>query len=320
MGEILSHAEVEAILSAVQPSRPVPRDSSGGQIAEQPAWELHDFQHPQALRGAALKMVHALHQGICQRWQSRLGEVLQSVVSVKPVGACQSSAAEFLASDKSPQVICLLRQASTTAESLLVWNAGLARALLARMLGGGDGGESPVTSMTNIELRLLNRLNEAVLGELSSLLKETWHVSQVLQGDVTTAEISSQFPSIWFSFEAETAGGRGLIHLGIPAVSFNVAGAGASSAAFATELGVAGGLNPGVQQVCVQVTATLGLLKIRAADLMVLQVGDLVVTDMSPGETVALKLDGKTLCQATIGTHLGRKALRLTGSLQHGDV
>ena len=136
MGEILSHAEVEAILCAIEPSPPsvrtvVIRDASDN-VSENANWGCQDSR-PEALRGAALKVVHALHEGICGRWQARLETLLQSQVVVRPVGACQSTVTVFFAAMTSPYVTGLISHAGSMAVSLLVWNTDLVRRLVGKM-------------------------------------------------------------------------------------------------------------------------------------------------------------------------------------------
>ncbi|MBS0203717.1 MAG: FliM/FliN family flagellar motor switch protein [Planctomycetes bacterium] len=310
MGEILSHAEVEAILSAVAPSRPEPRTpaASTSPDTESVAWERHDFHRPEPLTGTALKIVHALHEGICQCWQGRLETLLPSRTIVRPVGACHSTASEFLAAVSEPSVICQIRHEGSGLESLLVWNADLVQSLIAGMLGG-DAVQASTTAaraMTSIELRLLGRLNEAVLQELTVLLNDPLAVTAILPNLAAVPGRIANFPSIWFSVEVNGCGATGLIHLAIPGRSLNAQG---------TEPPVeelsASDIPTGIRQVSVQVSATLANLKISTADLAALQVGDMVMTDLSPDSPVSLQLDGHTLSQATVGTHLGRKALRL---------
>ena len=315
MGEILSHAEVEAILSAIEPSRPEPRPtSSAASTADPIEWERHDFRRPEVLHGAVLNVVHALHGGICRRWQDRLQNLLQEPIAVRPVGACQSTGAEFLASITTPHVMCQIGHAGTTAESLLVWSAELVQLLIARMLGSTNvhGSEATVLPLTNIELRLLTRLNDAVLSELATLLDDPLRVTAVIQQPAAVSERIALFPSIWFSFEVGGCGASGLIHLGIPSLSLTPPG-NPSEQQSSSSLDA---IPVGIQQVAVQVSASLASLRIRTSDLAALQVGDIVMTDLSPRETVSLQLDGRNLCQATIGTHLGRKALRLAESPQ----
>lgn len=306
MGEILSHAEVEAILSAIEPSRPVTRPQAMPEKGS--GWEEHDFCRAEPLQGTALQVVHALHEGICQRWQQRLESVLQSPVEVRAVGACQSSTTEFLSTLSSPCVVCEIAHAKSAALSSLVWSADLVQMLIARMLGDTEGGAGmPVHVMTNIERRLLGRLNDAVLGELDTLLRDQLQIKSIFESPKKTGP-GTGFSNIWFSFEVATGRAAGLIHVGVPAFSMSPP---EPNPAIHVEA-----IPAGLRQVSVQVSANLALLKIKTSDLASLEVGDLVMTDLSSSQAVSLQLDGQDLCEATIGTHLGRKALRLTKPVQ----
>ncbi|HEY4263649.1 MAG TPA: FliM/FliN family flagellar motor switch protein [Schlesneria sp.] len=310
MGEILSRAEVDAILSSIEPSRSTARSSASMESVDITAWGRHDITRPAVLQGRALKIAQALHEGICQRWVSGLKGLLPSNVEVRSVGACQSTVAEFLASLQSPHVTCQVSHTSSAAESLLIWSDQLVQLLIARLLGGtvDEAGESRVHLMTNIELRLLGRLNEAVLRELSALLNDKLTVSAVMQQVSMVPASIAAFSCIWFSFELTASAATGLIHLGIPAASVGLN----RSADESGEPGLTADTVPsGIQQVTVQVAASLASLKVKASDLAALQVGDIVMTDQAPNHGISLQLGDQVVCQATIGTHLGRKALRL---------
>lgn len=309
MGEILSRAEVEALLTAIEPSRSTVRPTANIEAVDPDAWSRHDVTRPATLQGRPLKIVQALHEGICQRWMAGLKVLLQSNVEVRPVGACQSTVTDFLVSLQAPHVTCQVAHASSSSESLLIWSDQLVQLLIARLLGGtaDRAGDSRVHLMTNIELRLLSRLNETVLRELSELLKDSLTVSAVMQQVSAVPASIAVFPCIWFSFELTASGASGLIHLGIPAASIGLNRPVSESAASA----VPDAIPSGIQQVTVHVSANLASLKVKASDLAALQVGDIVMTDQAPNDGVSLQLGDQVVCHAVVGTHLGRKALRL---------
>lgn len=316
MGEILSHAEVEAILAAIEPSRPGNRPVPQSPTADSgETWERHDFRRAEPMQGVALRIVQALHEGICQRWQVRLETLLQSPVKVRAIGACQSTAAEFLQAVSTQNVICHLGHTKSAVDSLLVWGLDLVQSLVTAMLGGAVGAakESATHAMTSIELRLLGRLNDTVIRELSVILDEPLNVGAVASSLDEGVGLLASTPRIWFSFEVSVGSASGFIHLGLPGLAPGTVTAErfSDSSGLATDRATLGAIPPGIQQVSVQVSANLAHVKLRAADLAGLQVGDIVMTELSPTETVSLQLDGRTLCRATVGTLLGRKALRL---------
>lgn len=308
MGEILSQAEVEAILSAIEPSRPGPRVPLPE--TRPPQWESHDFRQPEPLHGAALKLVQGLHEGICDRWQSRLASLLQTAVTVRPLTACQSTATEFFGANPSASIECVIAHPGTAVESMVVWSTDLARQAIGRMLGGADEVGAEDCALTKIELRLLGRLNEAVVGELSLLMGESLEVSQVVQIPDAIHDPFHAFPAAWFSFEVSGIGTGGVIHLAIPSGLGTL-----GTAARTLPEHLHSGLDvvpPGIQQISVRVSAILATLKLTAADLAGLQLGDIVMTDVASNDAIAFTLDGRRLGNAVIGTHLGRKALRVT--------
>ncbi|MEI8379134.1 MAG: FliM/FliN family flagellar motor switch protein [Planctomycetota bacterium] len=313
MGEILSQAEVEAILSAIEPSRPEARPVPVRE-PDMTQWQRHDFRQSEPLCGAALQVVQALHEGICDRWQTRLRSLLQADFSIRPLGACQSTATEFFAANKASAIHCKISHTGSVVESLLVWSSELARQLIGRMLGGADTALPDNCKLTKIEMRLLDRLNEAMVSELSLMLGDSLRVGEVLQSSDAVRGSVSAFPFAWFTFEVAGVGSGGLVHVGIP-IQLGLSGAAASVVESSHVGNRTAGLESiptGIQQISVRVSASLATLKLTAADLAALQVGDIVMTDVASSDSVALNLDGRRLGNAIVGTHLGRKALRVT--------
>ena len=312
MGEILSQAEVEAILSAIQPSRPAERPA-GGPGEKLPQWQPHDFRQSEPLRGTALQVVQALHDGICNRWQSRLRAVLQTDLRIRPLGACQSTATEFFATNRSPVIQCMISHAGSIAESLLVWSSDLARSFIGRMLGGSDVQSVDDARLTKIELRLLDRLNDAIISELALVFGGSLAAEKVVQSDDAVSASINPFPFAWFTFEVSGIGAGGLVHLGVP-MQLGIS----EVTSRLNDLGGAGrqveldSIPAGIQQISVRVSASLATLRLSAADLAALQVGDIVMTDVASSDSVAFTLDGRRLGNAIVGTHLGHKALRVT--------
>ena len=258
-------------------------------------------------------MVQALHDGICNRWQSRLKTVLQADLSIRPLGACQSTATEFFTTNRSPVILCTISHADSIAESLLVWSSDLAKNFIGRMLGGSDVQSVDDARLTKIELRLLDRLNDAIISELALVFGGSLAAEKVVQSDDAVSASINPFPFAWFTFEVSGIGAGGMVHLGVP-MQLGISEA-------ASRLNFLGGADgqieldsipAGIQQISVRVSASLATLKLTAADLAELQVGDIVMTDVASSDSVALKLDGRRLGCAVVGTHLGRKALRVT--------
>ena len=284
MGEILSHAEVEAILAAIEPSRPGHRPVPKPSVEPGEAWEPHDFRQTEPMQGVALKIVQALHEGICQRWQVRIESLLQAAVNVRAIGACQSTAAEFLQAVSTKSLICQLAHTKSAADSLLVWSLDLVQSLVTGMLGGTVAAASDPTThaMTSIELRLLGRLNEAVIRELSVLLDEPLNVVAVGQSLDGNSDLSAKAPRVWFSFEVNIGSVSGLIHLGLlgPTPGAALSGRFSGSSDLIQDRAGLAEIPPGIQQVSVQVAANLAHVKLRAADLATLQVGDVLMVSI----------------------------------------
>jgi flagellar motor switch protein FliM len=203
--------------------------------------------------------------------------------------------------------------------SFIVWTTPLLQGLMTRMLGGRDpaSDDSATYSMTRIQHRLLSKLNDLLLLELSSLLRTDLSIAEVRENSsVLQQPIATSF-SIWISFELNCGGARGVIHLGIPRMAFDCQMSSPESkpATMASNTDSnAESIPGGIRQVTVKVSASLAKTRLRTSDLATLQVGDILMTDLPASGPILLSLEGQDLCQAAIGTHSGHKALRLLHS------
>lgn len=311
MGEILSNAEVEAILSAVSPPRPdAPPVSEPISPADNPAWESHDFRRPQPIRGAALKLVQSIHRGIARCAADRLTTLLQTRVEIRLAGACKTTSAEFFATLHPAWVACQFGSPAADAPALIAWSRTLLQSLFSSMLGGRvHGSDAGATHlMTAIEQRLLTKLNEPLVSELSETLHQRFATEDVYEDHPPVADERWSIPMTWLSFEIHCDGTKGLVHVGV--LPTDMTDASTRNQTTVASLPVP----PGMQKVTVEVTAELARLRLRVSDVATLQVGDVLVTDLHPATPITLSLGEQTLCNAAIGTHMGYKAVRLIES------
>ena len=329
MGEILSHAEVEAILSAVEPS---PHRISVSQSAQVPrhddsAWEAYDFRRPEPCRDDLLHVLGLVHAGLCKQLKTRLSSLLQSSIQVHPVGVCSTTPREFLDGAETPVLICRVSDARQRPHSLLVWELPLAHSLISQLLGGhsGETRNTPYRSATEIELRLLARPNTAFLEELSQVLRIDESSGLSFTSTHTCVdELPQEFtnlPVVWISFEIACSDSRGLLHCGLPRHFVTTEGRAlalpsSSDSGFRPKSITTGPLSQAASGVEVVVSANLARLRLRATDMAALQVGDILMTDATRTGTATLELAGQALFQADIGTTDGKQAVRLAAPVR----
>ena len=312
MGEILSRAEVDAILGSVEPSL-LPTAPASAAPAQTATWRTYDFRGDPPVPESTLNLVRAFHVETCHRFKERFQRELQTTVDVQPVGACQIRPIDFLTAIKSPYLLCQINQTGQASSSLLVWSRDLVQATIYRMLGGTEEGAPANGSLelTSIENRLFGRFNQLVKEELALILGEPLDsVAPLPRLEEASSELCG-FPLHWFSFEVRLGRSGSFLHLGIPKLpskSAEIAKTPESLMACDT----LDGMPAGIRSIKLQLEAILASIKLKGIQIAGLKVGELIETGLSTEQSIFLRLNDRDLFQGKLKELGGRFAVQLT--------
>lgn len=321
MGELLSHSEIETLLSAVE-SVP-PRAGMAPQFEPRPAdpsnWESHDFREPEPLPRNAIELLQGLHAGLCQQLAHRFHLLLHSPVDFRPVGLNQMRFDECAKDSTPPDLICQMGSPTQSSPWLICWQPALAHSLINRLLGGAvlRPSDSPAAAPSEIEVRLLNRLCCAVLDELARFAEPgqqgPLHEMTVVPSPLRKQPELAGTPYLCVSFEVVCDGDRGLMHCWLPKTQFaprHEAERGLPYRSSGTGL-----LSAPTQHAKIELLADLANLKLRVSEIADLAIGDILMTDITQLDGATLRLADKALYQVAIGTLTGKKAVRIAKPL-----
>lgn len=317
MGELLSHSEIETLLSAVEslPPRAEALPEPKLRTIDPSNWDSHDFREPEPLSHNAVELLQALHAGLCRQLARRFHSLLHSPVDFRPVGLNQMRFNECAASSTPPDLICQIGDPSQSSPWLICWQPALAHSLINRLLGGAvlSPSKSPSPAPSEIEVRLLNRLCCAVLDELARFA-EPGHLNQSHEMTVVHYPLQKETELsgavyLCASFEITCESDRGLMHCWLPkkhVVQTNQFG---KDPGFKTPKH--GSLAAQTPQIQTELAADLANLKLRVSEIADLAIGDVLMTDIAQHDGATLRLADRKLYQVAIGTLTGKKAVRL---------
>ena len=321
MGELLSHSEIETLLSAVE--SPPPRAEMVSHAELRPAeplnWESHDFREPEPLPREAIQLLQALHAGLCQQLARRFNALLHSTVEIRPVGLNQMRLDECASDSTSPDLICQIESPTQSTPWLISWQPTLARSLINRLLGGAmfRPSDSPTEVHSEIEIRLLNRFCSTVLDELGRFAGPSQlghpHAMTVVPGPLRIRSELAGTPYLCASFEVVCDGDRGLMHCWLPRTHF--AQTRPTEQEPQLKSSEPGLLAAQTQQAKIELAADLANLKLRVSEIADLAIGDVLMTDIAQLDGATLRLADQVLYQVAIGTLTGKKAVRLAKPL-----
>jgi flagellar motor switch protein FliM len=329
--EILSQAEVESLLSAMESQGPRPSAAGvNSVVAAGPARAPrsrekiapYDFKRPERVGKEQMRALQSLHEGFGRNFGAALSALLRSIVEVKLTSVDQLTYSEFVFSLENPTCFNLLRAEPLEGNLILDINPSILYPIIDRLLGGGkDAGLVTRRPLTEIELRLVGRITGLFLQEL----KHAWENVLSLNLSVERVESNPQLVQIvppnevvvLVSFELTLGDLRGMINLCIPFNSIERISSKLAANTWSTYGKTAAtpesrsliGEQLGAAQV--ELVVTLAETRITTSDLLGLRVGDIITTDKDIREPLDVAVAGASKFDATVGAFKGKKAIRI---------
>ena len=335
--DILSHNEIESLLGSLDltdfddqvPETPTEGPSLAQTSVAQPAafWVKdtvvpYDFKRPERVGKEQMRALQSMHEGFGRNFGASLSAMLRSIVEVKLTSVDQLTYSEFVFSLENPSCYNVLNAQPLEGNLILDINPSILYPIIDRLLGGGKE-VSPLARrpLTEIELRLVRRITDLFLGELT----KAW--ANVIEFELTVARVESNpqlvqvVPPnevvVLISFEVTLGEVRGMIHFCVPFNSierisnkltanswFNFHSKSPSSATQEK-------ISQQLSEATVQVVVELARSTIRTADLIGLRVGDIITTDQDCHGVLPVVVEGVRKFFAQPGVVKGRKAFQV---------
>jgi len=274
MAEILSQAEIDALLSALStgdiatekpaaPAAPAPVQPVGvpGPMAPmvaapmpgyfQPVEEpsapiirrtvkIYDFKRQNKFSKDHIRTLSMIHEGFGRLLSTALSGQLRMLVQVEVVSVEQLTFDEYSRSLPSPTILNVFTMEPLVGTSLFEINIDLTSAILDRLLGGPGRVTRIRRDLTDIERTLIANITQRLLGSLT----EAWQNVLTFSPKVETMEMNPRFvqivppsdPVVLITFEAKFGENTGPLSLCIPYIVLEpVMGKISAQAMFATQ-------------------------------------------------------------------------------------
>ncbi len=327
--DILSQAEVESLISAMEAAPPLPKTAPVEAIAPTrgPARQRekvigYDFKRPERVGKEQMRALQSLHEGFGRNFGAALSALLRSIVEVKLTSVDQLTYSEFVFSLENPTCFNLLRAEPLEGHLILDLNPSILYPIIDRLLGGGkEGGPITRRPLTEIELRLVGRITGLFLQEL----KHAWEDVLSLVLSVDRVESNPQLVQIvppnevviLVSFEVAMGEVRGMINLCIPFNSIErvsqklAANSWASYNRSPATPQSRAQIGRRLDRSLVDVVVTVAETHITTGDLIGLRVGDIITTDKDIRTPLEVAVQGVNKYLASAGSLKGNKAIRV---------
>jgi flagellar motor switch protein FliM len=330
-GDVLSQAEVESLLSAMEQSAQratTPRRNSEGAAASAKAAPTkprekvtpYDFKRPERVGKEQMRALQSMHEGFGRNFGARLSTLLRSIVEVKLTSVDQLTYSEFTYSLENPTCFNVLRAEPLEGSLILDINPSILFPVIDRMLGGGKEAQTATRRpCTEIELRLVGKITTEFLEEL----KKAWENVMSIDFKVDKVESNPQLVQIvppnevviLISFELLLGEQRGMINLCIPFNSIERIGGKLSSNNWSSSSKRTSTpetmerVSKSLRGATIEVIVHLADTTISTKDLLGLRVGDVITTETDVRSALTVDVEGVAKFRAKAGSFKGKKAI-----------
>ena len=286
----------------------------------------YDFKRPERVGKEQMRALQSLHEGFARNFGASLSALLRTMAESKLISVDQLTYSEFVYSLEIPTCFNLLRPQPLEGNWILDISPSILYPIIDRMLGGTPTAESLLKRpLSEIELRLTSRITSLFLREL----KAAWAGTVALECELERVESNPQLVQIvppnevviLVSFELLMGKSRGMMNLCIPFNTIERIGAkltnnswigyASSKTSVAAQQQIQGLLG----ESRVEVIVNLARSTLRAADLLNLQVGDIVTTEKDANSPLEIQVAGVGKFEGKPGAFKGRKAVEVIGPL-----
>lgn len=333
MTDILSQAEIDALLSALSTGEPSTPDSSQTVVRKDKekhqTIKVYDFKRPNKFSKDQLHTVQAIHENFSRLVTTYFSARLRTQVQTTVVSVEQLTYEEVVGSIPNPTIMNVLTVEPLDGNVIFEINPGIAFTIIDRLFGGPGEAPEKVRGLTDIERSVV----EKVVTGLLELLGEAWESIVEIHPNLEMIESNPQFAQIvsptemvvLVTFEIKIGDKEGLMTLCIPYIVLEPI-IGKLSAHFwfsnssrKVTQAQTDALKERVEKVKVPMSVILGNSNITIRELLELQVGDVIQLDKSTAHPMDMVVGTKAKFKGVPGVVGHRMAMQITQVIQEGD-
>jgi len=324
--EILSQQEIDNLLSGI----------STGQIEEVETPEepkkaekeaiTFDFRLPHRLSKNQLRTFQAVHESFGETFSSYLVSRLQTNVTINVSSVDQLFYSEFVLSIASPSSLYVFRIQESDALAVLEVSPQLLLAMVEHLMGGVAEGEKNARPITKIEQSIVKGIIQRALTDIqrawTTVAKLTFKLERYeIEGDFVQIAPASEIVMV-VSFEVVIGTQKYMMNLCFPTFALEDVLAKLNTQHFSgigTVKGESDWRAPIFRQIGttqVQAVAVLGETVLSLRELLHLEAGDILRTNIPITGEVHLQIGGKTRALGRPGVSKGKMAVKVSKVLR----
>lgn len=325
MAEMLSQAEIDALLSSVstkeeepvKEEKPERERGRGGKKAVR----VYDFTSPDKFSKDQIRTLQMIHENFTRLVNTSLSAYLRSVIQVTLVEVRETSYDEFIRSLSSTTVMAVFSVPPLEGSMIVELTPKLIFSMFDRLLGGrGEAGDE-VRELTDIEHSVV----EGIFGRILTCFRDAWTNIITLAPRLEALENNPQFSQIVspnervavLSFEVKLGEITGVLNLCLPHVVLEPI-----VSKLSAQLWFAGGqkkentkipelIKKRIETVMVPVMVQFGETVVAMREILELQLGDVIRLDNTVKDKLLVKVGNRIKYEGQPGVIHGKIAVQI---------
>lgn len=330
MSEILSQAEIDALLSALSTTT----ESNSSNVSKNEEMHkkkvrVYDFKRPNKFSKEQIHTLQAIHENYSRLLATFFAAHFRTVVQINVHSVEQLTYEEFIRSLPNPTNINIFQMDPLAGNAIMEINPLLVFTMIDRLFGGIGEPLEKVRGLTDIERSVIEKVVQRSLG----ILKEAWENIVEFHPKVDVMETNPQFTQIvsptemvvLITLEAKIGENTGLINLCIPFIvlepiisklSAHFWFAGTAKEATIEHIQM---LQKRIEGTKITLSAVLGHAQISLGELLEIHPGDVVQLNKNITSPIEIMVGNKVKFTGNPGLMGSKMAVQITTVLKEGD-
>ncbi|MEO0511772.1 MAG: flagellar motor switch protein FliM [Planctomycetota bacterium] len=328
MSEILDQSSIDALLAMAEDEEEQPEErqlqifSRHRKSSDPVDVRQYDFKRPERVSKDQMRALQTLHESFARTFGASLSGFLRTIVEVNVATCEQMTYAEFIAGLPNPTSFNLITADQLEGEICLEISPLIIYPIIDRLLGGTNRDLFiPQRSLTEIEAKLIANVTERSLMSLT----EAWQGVIPLQFEITASESNPQLVQIVppnevvvvVGLELRMSTRAGTMALCIPFKVIEPVMELLSEQSWFRirksddEQHLTRRLEESVGKATVELRGEIARARITLADLVGLEVGDIIETDTPVASDAVLLVEREQKFRCAVGRHKNRVSVRV---------
>jgi len=320
---ILSQQEIDSLLSGIPSEQPEASASPSGTGKGDKEAITFDFRLPHRLSKNQLRTFQAVHENFGETFSSYLVSRLQTTVAVNVASVDQLFYAEFVLSIANPSSLYVFRIMESDALGVLDMSPQLVLAMVEHLMGGVAEGDKNARLITKIEQSIVKGIVQRALSDIQRAWMTVAELTFKLEryeseGDFVQIAPASEIVMV-VSFEVVVGTQKYPMNLCFPTFALDDVLTRLNMQSFSgmgpVKGGASGWADPILRQLGttnVQATAVLGETALTLNELLHLEPGDILRTNIPITSEVQVQIGGKTRIWGRPGVSKEKMAVKVT--------